>query len=94
MNITITPTPKGDRVWVQGADRFGLTVGQRVSVEFTEYHIRVTPNPEGKKRISKGKGGIVDIQSAKVTAWAKGDRGAQVLPLASGAGFIIEREGE
>lgn len=93
MFISIKDTPKGARVWVQGCDRFGLTEGQRVTVSFTEYAIRVTPDPVGKKVVAKGKGGIVDIQSKRVTLWAQGDTRAEVLPIPSG-GFLIEREGD
>jgi hypothetical protein len=64
----ITMTTKGHRVWLQGTNEaYGWPVGARYDVTYTKGTILVVLNPTGKRKVSQGKGGIIDLTSQKVT---------------------------
>lgn len=78
----ITPTAKGHRIWVQALASKGIT-GARVDVTITDSVILLTFGPDGKRKVTQSKGGIVDLVSNKITRWAQGATEAtvEVMPL-------------
>ena len=77
MKTVITSTPKGHRIWVQGLASHGIT-GTRCNVTFDKEYIAITVVPDGKRSITQAKGGLIDLQSKKVTQWARGAAHAEV----------------
>lgn len=75
--ITIGSTTKGHRVWIQGLVSKGIT-GERYDVTYGEVSIGLRFSPEGKRKVTQGKGGIIDLVGHKVTQWAKGSTHATV----------------
>jgi hypothetical protein len=64
-------TTKGHRVWLQGtSETYGWPVGARYDVTYTANVIVLTLNADGKRKVSAGKGGVVDLVGKKVTQWA------------------------
>jgi len=94
MRTPITKTAKGHRVWIQGTcTKYGWPVGARYDVTYgTEGAIWVTLNPEGKRKVSSGKGGIIDLVSSKVTQWAQGSDTATVAVNPERTQIIIVNE--
>lgn len=70
--VTIGKTTKGDRIWIQGLDNRGWPVGARYNVHYTADTIVVVRSDTGKRAVSKGKGGIIDLVGKRVTQWAQG----------------------
>ena len=77
MKTVITSTSKGHRIWLQRLASHGIT-GTRCNVTYGNDHIAITVVPEGKRSITQAKGGIVDLQSKRVTHWARGATHAEV----------------
>ena len=75
--VAVTPTTKGARVWVQGLDNKGIQ-GDRFSVQVCLGSITLTFGPNEKRKVTRAKGGLVDLQSKAVTAWAQGATRATV----------------
>ena len=72
-SMTTTPiaqTTKGHRIWIQGLDRYGMPEGTRYTVVYGTDHIGIITDTNGKRTVSKGKGGIIDLEGKKVTQWA------------------------
>ena len=70
---TVTGTTKGHRIWLQDlCTTYGWPVGERYHVTFELETIVLQRAPEGKRKVAKGKGGIIDLTSQKVTRWAQG----------------------
>ena len=73
-------TAKGSRVWLQNLSRYrcrrhtprGWAEGQHYSLKVNKQTIVITADPEGRKRVSKHKGGIIDLTGKWVTEWAQG----------------------
>jgi len=90
--VAVTETSKGHRVWIQGLQGKGIT-GDFVLVTFGPDKVTLcfgnTKLPKWRK-VTQSKGGIVDLQSRKVTQWANGatlattevDTQAQTITLA------------
>lgn len=76
--IDIGTTSKGKRVWLQGLAGKGIT-GPRFTVTTTQDTITVVTGPEGKRKITQSKGGIIDIVSKAVTQWAQDATQAHVV---------------
>jgi hypothetical protein len=66
--VAVTPTSKGHRVWLQGLVQRGYK--GRYTVLYSADTIQVVFAYDGKRTLCASKGGVVDIQSKKVTAWA------------------------
>lgn len=75
--VTIAETPKGHRIWLQALESKGITQPS-VDVAFFEHTIVLTFSATGKRKVTQTKGGVVDLQSRKVTAWANGATQATV----------------
>ena len=69
--IPVAPTKKGHRLWIQGLRDKGI-VAPRFTVTITPEAITIVLGTEGKRAVTVAKGGIVDIESKKVTQWAQG----------------------
>ena len=86
--MTTTPiaqTTKGHRIWIQGLDRYGIPEGTGYNVTYGNDAILITMpslvhgQPVATKRtVSKGKGGIIDLEGKKVIQWAQGHTVASV----------------
>ena len=74
----IARTTKGHRVWIQGLDRYGMPEGTRYTVVYGTDHIGIITDTNGKRTVSKGKGGIIDLCGKKITQWAQGHTVATV----------------
>jgi hypothetical protein len=81
LETVVTETAKGHRVWIQGLDRYGWPVGTRYNVFYTDGEIVLHRVKDGKRAVSKGKGGIVDLVSKKVTKSMIGSKVAYVTIL-------------
>ena len=79
----ITPTKKGTRIWVQGIKDKGITLpyylpcyGDTLLVlHFSDV------KRKGYKKVTDSKGGIVSLESKKITDWAQGSTSAAVSIL-------------
>jgi len=90
MKTVITKTNKGHRVWVKGlTDKYGWAVGARYNVVYTDDAIFLVSDSEGKRAVCKGKGGIVDLESKKVTRWANGATTATVAATPDHSKIIV-----
>lgn len=80
MKTVIAQTSKGHRVWLQDLNaKYGWHVGARYSVTYENNAIILQlDHDNGKRRVSKGKGGIVDLVGKKVSQWARGSTHATV----------------
>jgi len=83
----ITATAKGHRVWLQGTGRYGWPVGTRYNLSYDGDSIVLERDAEGKRKVSKGKGGIIDLTSKKVSQWAGDSEVANVFT--NGSDVII-----
>jgi hypothetical protein len=81
--ISITQTKKGHRVWIQALASKGIT-SPFVYISYTSGAIDLlfsdNPTMYGQKgrKVTQAKGGIVDMESKKVTQWAQGSSQATV----------------
>ena len=69
----ISPTTKGHRVWIQGLSG-RWQGGTRYTVNYSDSVIHlVRDSVSGKRKVTSTttKGGVIDLQSNKVTRWAK-----------------------
>lgn len=72
-DISITATPKGHRVWLESLGNHGFPVGTKVTIVYTDKLIVISKDTAGKRSVSSpSKNGVIDLQSNKVTKWAKG----------------------
>ena len=92
MKTVITSTSKGHRIWLQGLASHGIT-GTHCNVTFDNEYIGITVVPHGKRKITQSKGGIIDLQSKKVTQWARGATHAEVEFVADSLILIKRIEG-
>lgn len=83
----IAQTKKGHRVFLEG---IGCT-GQRYNVAYVGDDILISFAPEGKRRVVASKGGVIDLESKKVTQWAQGSTQATIVHDRERGLIIIER---
>ena len=89
--IAVTPTTEGTRVWLQGLDTKGFYGGERYHVTYGTETIEIQAAPEGKRKITASKGGVIDLESQKVTTWAQGHTRALVVYDRARSRIIITR---
>ncbi len=77
--IKIGTTTKGQRVWIQGLTALGWPIGTRYKTHYVNGAIVLVQSTEGNRRVSKGKGGIIDLVGKRVTQWAQGATSATVV---------------
>ena len=90
----IAQTTKGRRIWIQGLSRYGIAEGTPYSVAYGIDTIAITLRPLGTckvRKVSKGKGGIIDLCGKQVTNWANGHATALVYPLYNADTILIEK---
>lgn len=92
-STVIAPTSKGHRVWLQGVAEYGFVVGAAYDTTYTPTAIVYTLNAAGKRKVAKGKGGIIDTVGKKVSTWAQGASDAVVV-IDRERGRIIVEKGE
>ena len=61
----IARTSKGHRVFLEGIGR----TGQRYNVAYGTEEILISFATEGKRKVVASKGGVIDLEGKKVTAW-------------------------
>jgi hypothetical protein len=71
-HTVIAQTTKGHRVFLEGTASIGWTMGARYHVTYEEDTILLQLAPEGKRKVTASKGGVIDLESKKVTRWAQG----------------------
>lgn len=64
-STVIAQTTRGHRVFLESVGR----IGQRFNVEFSHAHITVRFTDTGKRKVVASKGGVIDLESKKVSAW-------------------------
>ena len=84
-STVIAKTTKGHRVFLEGTAAIGWTGGARYHVTYEADTILLQLAPEGKRKVTASKGGVIDLESKKVTQWA---RGATQCIVAHGNGRI------
>ena len=73
-STVIAPTTKGARIFLEGVGR----TGQPYTVTYADNAIMVQFTSDGKRKVVASKGGVIDLQSKKVTAWARGASTANI----------------
>ena len=72
-HTVIAKTSKGHRVFLEGTSSVGFHPRARYSVTWHSDTIVLTLTTEGKTRgVTPSKGGVIDLESKKVTQWAQG----------------------
>ena len=72
-NTVIAQTKKGHRVFLEGLSAHGWVAGSLYSVSFEQDHIVLAlDHDNGKRKVVASKGGVIDLESKKVTRWADG----------------------
>ena len=84
----VADTPRGGRIYLQDVTALAMPTAH-YSVVFGIGHITVQFHAEGKRKVSPSKGGVIDIQSKKVTQWAQG--ATSVTVSTTGTTIIIKR---
>jgi hypothetical protein len=87
----ITMTSKGARVWIQGLKGKGINdpfvlpcFGDSIIVlKFSDTKLK------GWRKVTQSKGGLVDLQSKRITQWAQGSTEATVTVV--GNSIVIKR---
>ena len=74
-STVIAPTSKGARIFLEGVGR----AGQPYTVTYADNAIMVQFTSEGKRKVVASKGGVIDLQSQKVTRWAQGATMANIM---------------
>ena len=94
MQTVIADTSKGKRVWIQGTcDKYGWPVGARYSVTYEPDTIVLQlDHDNGKRKVSKGKGGIIDLCGKRVTQWAQGRTSVSVVHAREQGRLYIVRD--
>lgn len=78
-NLIIRGTPKGSRIFLEALAAKGFAIGASIAIEYTKDAIIITKDSEGKRKVSSpSHGGVIDLQSNKVTKWAQGSTRASV----------------
>ena len=83
----LTSTTKGHRIWIQGIGH----LGPRYDIVWGDHSITLWFGDTGKRKVTQSKGGIVDLQSKRVTQWA---RGATTVKWESGYNALIISRGD
>lgn len=69
----VAPTSKGHRIFIEGLNSSGLVpTGQRYNVAYYHDSIVVQWDTEGRRAVVKSKGGVIDLESKRITQWANG----------------------
>lgn len=71
----IARTSKGARVFLEGVGR----TGAQYNVTITPEAITVSFTSEGKRKVVTSKGGVIDLESKKVAAWAQDANSACIV---------------
>jgi hypothetical protein len=81
-NTVIAPTTKGHRIFLEGLSAVGWHGGSRYTVDYTLDTIilmKALPDTVGKTRkVTASKGGVIDLESKRITKWAKGSESVSV----------------
>ena len=92
--VTIAPTTKGHRLWLQGlgdkSPRWAAGTRYNVSIGYQSIAI-IRDSVAGKRAVVDSKGGIIDLESKKITAWAEG--ATEALVHITDEAIIITRAG-
>ena len=74
----IASTTKGHRVFLEGVRAAMPQAPQGYNVVFDKDTITILFSVHGKRVVVASKGGVIDLQSRKVTTWAQGATVAHV----------------
>ena len=64
-HTVIAQTAKGHRVFLEGIGR----TGQRYNVVYSDARITIQFAQGGKRKVVASKGGVIDLEGKRVTAW-------------------------
>lgn len=90
-HTVIAPTTKGHRVYLQDTAAIGWVVGAPYGVTYEDSCIVLQLDHNGKRKVSSSKGGVIDLESKKVTRWAQGSTQATVVHDRARGRIIIQR---
>ena len=91
-NTVIAQTKKGHRIFLESTSSVGFMPRARYSVEFIGNFITLTLTTEGKTRgVTPSKGGVIDLESKKVTQWAQDSTEVLVRAHTADGIIVIER---
>ena len=81
----VTPTKKGARIWVQGIKAKGITLPYYLPCYGDTIIVLHFSDVKGKgyKKVTESKGGIVSLESKKITAWAQDSTSATISILST-----------
>lgn len=89
----IAKTSKGHRVFLENLSSVGWIAGAPYSVTYEPTRIVLRlDHDNGKRKVVASKGGVIDLEGKRVTAWAQGATVARIALTASGR--IIISKGE
>ncbi len=88
----IAQTTKGHRIFLEGLSAHGWASGMPYSVTYEPTQIVLALDPDnGKRKVVASKGGVIDLESKKVTRWADGSSRATIVHDRPMGRIIIER---
>lgn len=70
--LKVGNTSKGRRIWLQTTERYGWNGGDRYTTRITKTAITLTKDPEGKRKVTPSKSGVIDLCNNTITEWADG----------------------
>ena len=70
----IADTPKGHRIFLENVGR----IGERYNVIYCDARITVEFSSTGKRTVVASKGGVIDLQGKRVSAWRGEATGAEI----------------
>ena len=78
--IIVAETNKGRRLWLEDTcNHYGWPVGARYHTTYEAGRVVYQLAPEGKRKVAKGKGGVIDTVGKTVTLSMVGFERAAVL---------------
>ncbi len=91
-STVIAKTTKGHRVFLEGLCAHGWAAGMPYSVTFEPTCIVLQlDHDNGKRKVVASKGGVIDLESKKVTQWAQGSTQATIVHDRARGRITIER---
>ena len=66
-HTVVAQTKKGHRVFLEGTAAIGWVMGARYHVTYEQGTILLQLAPEGKRKVTASKGGVIDLEGKRVT---------------------------
>jgi len=93
-STVIAQTKKGHRVFLESLSAIGWCSGMPYSVTYEpDFIVLSLDHDNGRRKVVASKGGVIDLESKKVTAWAQGCTKATVVHDKDRGRIVIARNG-